>query len=125
WRAGPGGRPCAASRADRRRAHRARPAARQHPPARLMLRRPILAAADSAPVRGFVDRYGMRLGAQRFVAGETLDQAVVVLRRLNEQGLRTNTTLLGENVGDPDEAEEVTATYEEVLRRIDAEQLQT
>ena len=88
-----------------------------------MLRRPILAAADSAPVRGFVDRYGMRLGAQRFVAGETLDQAVAVLRRLNEQGLRTNTTLLGEHVRDRDEAEQVTATYEEVLRRIDAEQL--
>ena len=90
-----------------------------------MLRRPILAAADSAPVRSFVDRYGMRLGAQRFVAGETLDQAVAVLRRLNEQGLRTNTTLLGENVRDRDEAEQVTATYEEVLRRIDAEQLET
>ena len=90
-----------------------------------MLRRPILAAADSAPVRGFVDRFGMRLGAQRFVAGETLDQAVAVLRRLNEQGLRTNTTLLGENVRDRDEAEQVTATYEEVLRRIDAEQLET
>jgi proline dehydrogenase len=90
-----------------------------------MLRRPILAAADSAPVRGFVDRYGMRLGAQRFVAGETLDQAVAVLHRLNEQGLRTNTTVLGENVRDRDEAERVTATYEEVLRRIDAEQLET
>ena len=87
-RSDPRGRPCAASRADRRRAARARPPARYRPPAGLMLRRPILAAADSAPVRGFVDRYGMRLGAQRFVAGETLDQAVAVLRRLNEQGLQ-------------------------------------
>src|SRR4051812_25370810 len=90
-----------------------------------MLRRPILAAADSRHIRSFVDRYGMRLGASRFVAGETLDQDVAVLRRLNEQGLRTNTTLLGEHVMTRDEAEQVTATYEQVLRRIHDEQLQT
>jgi proline dehydrogenase len=90
-----------------------------------MLRRAILAAADSARLRRFVDRYGMRLGAARFVAGETLDQAVLTLRRLNEQGLRTNTTLLGEGVADREATSGVVETYEEVLRRIDAEGLQT
>jgi proline dehydrogenase len=90
-----------------------------------MLRRLILAAADSPRLRRFVDRYGMRLGAGRFVGGETLDQVVLALRGLNEQGLRTNTTLLGEHVADRAAAEGVTATYEEVLRRIDAEKLQT
>jgi proline dehydrogenase len=90
-----------------------------------VLRSAILAAADSPRLRRFVDRYGMQLGASRFVGGETLDEAVVTLRGLNEQGLRTNTTLLGENVADPAEAEQVTATYEEVLRRIAAEQLRT
>jgi proline dehydrogenase len=88
-----------------------------------VLRSAILAAADSPRLRRFVDRYGMQLGASRFVGGETLDQVVVTLRGLNEQGLRTNTTLLGENVGDPAEAEQVTATYEQVLRRIAGEQL--
>ena len=63
-----------------------------------MLRSTILAAADSRRLRGFVDTYGMRLGAARFVGGETLDEVVVTLRGLNEQGLRTNTTLLGEFV---------------------------
>lgn len=90
-----------------------------------VLRPLILAAADSRSIRRFVGRYGMRLGAARFVAGESLDQAVVVLRRLNDRGLRTNTTLLGEHVHDRDEAERVTQTYEETLRRIDAEKLQT
>jgi proline dehydrogenase len=66
----------------------------------------------------------MRLGAARFVGGETLDQVVVTLRGLNEHGLRTNTALLGENVTDGAAAESVTATYEDVLRRIDAEKLQ-
>ena len=90
-----------------------------------MLRSLILAAADSPHLRRFVDRYGMRLGAGRFVGGETLDQVVPALRSLNEQGLRTNTTLLGEHVADRAAAEGVTATYGDVLRRIDAEKLQT
>ena len=63
-----------------------------------VLRRAILAAAESPRLQRLVRRHGMRLGASRFVAGETLDQAVVVLRRLNDQGLRANTTLLGEGV---------------------------
>jgi proline dehydrogenase len=90
-----------------------------------VLRRLILAAADSPRVQRFVAKYGMRLGAARFVAGETLDEAVVTLRGLNGQGLRTNTTLLGEFVKDATEAESVVRTYEDVLRRVAAEKLQT
>ena len=84
-----------------------------------MLRRLILAAADSPRVQRFVAKYGMRLGAARFVAGETLEEAVVTLGGLNEQGLRTNTTLLGEFVHEEAEAASVVRTYEEVLRRIE------
>jgi proline dehydrogenase len=90
-----------------------------------VLRRLILAAADSPRVQRFVAKYGMRLGAARFVAGETLDEAVVTLRSLNGQGLRTNTTLLGEFVQDATEAEGVVRTYEDVLRRVASEKLQT
>jgi proline dehydrogenase len=90
-----------------------------------LLRSVILAAADSPRLRRFVDRYGMRLGAARFVGGETLDEIVVTLRRLNEQGLRTNTSLLGEHVADRAEGEQVAEVYADILRRVDAEQLQT
>ena len=90
-----------------------------------MLRRAILAAAHSPRIQRLVRRYGMRLGAARFVAGESLDEAVVTLRRLNEQGLRTNTTLLGEDVADAESAERVVDQYKEVLQRIAAEGLQT
>jgi proline dehydrogenase len=86
-------------------------------------RKAILAAADSARVQAVVRKHGMRLGAARFVAGETLDECIAVLRRLNDQGLYANTTLLGEGVLEPGESERVVAAYEEVLDRIAAEQL--
>jgi proline dehydrogenase len=89
------------------------------------LRSLILAAADSPRLQGFVQRYGFRLGAARFVAGESLDAAIPVLRRLNEQGLLTNTTLLGEGVRDEAETREVVAAYRGLLDRIRAEGLHT
>lgn len=89
------------------------------------LRSLVLAAADSPRLQRFVQRYGFRLGAARFVAGETLDDAVRVLRRLNESGLLTNTTLLGEGVSDEAETGTVVAAYREVLDRIHAEGLRT
>ncbi len=90
-----------------------------------ILRRAILAAAEASPFRRFVRLHGMRLGAARFVAGETLDQAVPVLRRLNEQGLLTNTTLLGECVRDEAETRAVVDVYRVVLERIRSEALRT
>jgi len=65
----------------------------------------------------------MRLGAARFVAGETLDQCVVVLRRLNDAGLKVNTTLLGEDIGSVDEARGVVEEYERILSRLAEEKL--
>jgi len=90
-----------------------------------VLRSLILAAADSPRLQRLVQRYGFRLGAARFVAGETLDDAVPVLRRLNESGLLTNTTLLGEGVGDEAETRAVVAAYQGVIDRIHAEGLRT
>ncbi len=89
------------------------------------LRSLILAAADSSRLQRFVQRYGFRLGAARFVAGESLDAAVPVLRRLNDDGLLTNTTLLGEGVRDEAETRAVVDAYRELLDRIRAEGLQT
>jgi proline dehydrogenase len=90
-----------------------------------VLRSLILAAAESPRAQRLVRKYGFRLGAARFVAGETLDDAVPVLRRLNESGLLTNTTLLGEGVRDEAETRSVVAAYRDVLDRIHAERLRT
>lgn len=89
------------------------------------LRGLLLAAAENERLHRFVQRYGFRLGAARFVAGRSLDEAVPVLRRLNESGLRTNTTLLGEGVGDEAETRAVVAAYRGLLDRIHAEGLKT
>jgi proline dehydrogenase len=93
--------------------------------ANAVLRRAILAAADSASLQRLVRRHGMRLGAARFVAGESIDQAVPVLRRLNAQGLATNTTLLGEGVQSEAETRGVVEAYRGVLDRIERERLRT
>jgi proline dehydrogenase len=90
-----------------------------------LLRRGILAAAENARLRRFVQGHGMKLGAGRFVAGETLDAAVPVLRRLNERGLLTNTTLLGEGVTDEAETRAVVSAYKDVFDRIRSESLRT
>ena len=65
----------------------------------------------------------MRVGAARFVAGETLNECVAVMRRLNEAGLHANTTLLGEAILDPAGAETITDEYERILDRLIAEGL--
>jgi proline dehydrogenase len=83
----------------------------------------ILGAADSRRLRKVVDRYGMRLGAARFVAGETLDECIPVLRRLNEGGLHANTTLLGEEIPTREGAEAAVAAYVKILDRLAAEKL--
>ena len=83
----------------------------------------ILRAADSPRLQRTVRRHGMRLGASRFVAGETLDECVTVLRGLNDRGLSANTTLLGEATPDEAGAEDVTRAYEEILDRLVGEAL--
>ena len=88
-----------------------------------LLRKGILAAAGSSRIQRFVSRYGMRLGASRFVPGETLDECVVSLRALNDRGLHANTTILGEGIRDAQQAEAVAAEYERVLERLAAEEL--
>ena len=83
-----------------------------------LARKSILAVATNRHVHRFMDRYGMRLGAARFVAGETLDACLDVLAGLNAKGLHVNTTLLGEDVTSREDTAAVVAAYRTVLDRI-------
>ena len=68
-------------------------------------------------------RFGMRLGAARFVAGESLDTAIAAVRSLNTRGLAASLTLLGEYVSDRAQVARVVAEHETIMRRIAAERL--
>ena len=89
-----------------------------------LARKSILTVATNRHVQQFMNRYGMRLGAARFVAGETLDACLDVLAGLNAKGLHANTTLLGEDVTSREETAEVVTTYRTVLDRIAERRLQ-
>lgn len=56
--------------------------------------------------------------ASRFVAGETVDDAVATLRELNGTKLSASLDLLGESVLHAEEAERACKTYLEVLERL-------
>lgn len=60
-----------------------------------------------------------RRAASRFIAGDTLEEALDVVQKLNEQGLFTSLDHLGENVSNPDEARRATDEYIEIMQQID------
>jgi proline dehydrogenase len=68
-------------------------------------------------------RYGMRLGARRFVAGVTLEECVAELHALAARGLRTYTIMLGESVTSSAEAHRVTEAYVSMVERLGCEPL--
>lgn len=61
-------------------------------------RRIVLGIAAAGPVQRLLKRNGWRLGVKRFVAGETLTEAIEVLQRLDQAGHRSILDLLGEFV---------------------------
>lgn len=87
------------------------------------LRSAILAAADSAFVRRAVTRYGMRLGAGRFVAGENADEFLPVARDANARGFAVAATILGESVRERNETLAVTNEYCDLLRAFAAQRM--
>ncbi|MHB1842646.1 MAG: proline dehydrogenase family protein [Sulfobacillus sp.] len=88
-----------------------------------LLRRAILAAAESQNVAELVNRYGPKLGAFRFVAGNTLDETVPVVQELNRQQLHVTLDRLGEGEVDASYADSAKAAYLGILDRIAAEGL--
>jgi proline dehydrogenase len=63
------------------------------------------------------------LAAKRFVSGQTIQEAVVAVRRLNACGIATTLDVLGENVRDQRAAEAAVAAYLETLDCIQKEGL--
>lgn len=65
-------------------------------------------------------RYGLKLGASRFVAGETIGQAIRTVRELNEEGLLATLDHLGEFTSTAAEAKAAADTCVRTLEAIAA-----
>lgn len=79
-----------------------------------------MAVAGSTPVeKMFTTTRPGRAVAERFVAGDTLDSAVEVARRLNGDGYLVSLDLLGEEVKDRESAVRATDEYVASLDRIE------
>ncbi|WP_322348605.1 proline dehydrogenase family protein [Tumebacillus algifaecis] len=81
-------------------------------------RKIVLSVAENKLVSGFIKKYGMKLGAARFVAGETLKEAIEQVRLLNKEGLVVTLDHLGEFVFDEAEARASTQACLDVLDAI-------
>lgn len=68
-------------------------------------------------------RYGMKLGAKRFVAGDSPEQAVATVQDLNKNGMVAMLNYLGEFVGTEEEAKEAANNCINTLDLIYAYQL--
>jgi len=90
------------------------------------LRPVFIALSQSARARQLVIRYGpMRKLARRFIAGETLDEAVAVVKDLNRSGILATLDHLGENVAGEQDARRATEEYQQLVQRIAQESLQS
>lgn len=85
-----------------------------------------LGLARSESLRRLAIGFGpARAMSHRFVAGETLDQAVAVVRALNEQGLLATLDHLGENVTTETEARDSTNEILDLVAAIEAQGLKS
>ena len=84
----------------------------------------ILRAAESDRLGTVVSRYGMRLGARRFVPAENLDEVVEVMRRLNRAGMRGVTGLFDDHARTEADVARHEAEYGRQIDRLAAEGLE-
>lgn len=84
-----------------------------------MLRQTLMAAARSDSVKALVTRAPLTRGlVERFVAGETVDDALRVAQTLHDQGLLVTLDHLGEDTHDADQADAVTRASIEAVERL-------
>ncbi len=88
------------------------------------LKEPILKLSQSQKMRSFVttNRLGRSM-ARRFVAGETVEDALKATREMNQGGIHVSLDHLGENTSNPTEARQATEAALEILNAIDHEKL--
>jgi proline dehydrogenase len=82
-------------------------------------RRVVLGVAEIPAVQRLFEKNRFARGVvDRFVAGETLDEALVATQELAAQGIVATLDQLGENVATVAEAQQAVSTYVDLLRRL-------
>ena len=79
--------------------------------------------AGSSALKRLASKYGMRPGggfARRFIAGETVDEAIMAARGIQASGLSITLDYLGESVASAGEADAATRAYVGVIQQIAA-----
>ena len=61
--------------------------------------------------------------SRTFVAGETIDEVVDVVKKLNRRGCTATIDILGESVDSAEKINDVAAEYQELIRRVHDEKL--
>jgi proline dehydrogenase len=90
-----------------------------------MLRSTLLKLSENKKLGSWVISNGTtRRMAHRFVAGETLEEAIALARRCNEVGMMASLDYLGENVGNTSDAQRSRDAYLEIFEVIAQEKLQ-
>ena len=85
-----------------------------------MLRKSLLFLSERDDLKKVLLKFPYaKMVAGRFVAGDTLAEAIPAARELNDKGFRVTLDYLGESVSDRSEAEEATDIYVESLEVID------
>ncbi|EDL62660.1 proline dehydrogenase, partial [Bacillus sp. SG-1] len=72
-----------------------------------VMRNFFLFLSKNKPLTKVAKKYGLRFGAARFVAGESIDLAVEAIKGLNNQGLSVTIDYLGEFIDNEAEANEM------------------
>ena len=89
-----------------------------------MLRSILLKLSESPGFASWViSNHSTRGMSRRFVAGETLDEAIAAARKCNELGMSASLDYLGENVSTTSDAQRARDAYLEVFDRIAKEKL--
>ncbi|MEC1736927.1 proline dehydrogenase [Bacillus mojavensis] len=83
-----------------------------------MLRHMFLFLSQNKTLTKLAKAYGSRLGARRFVAGDTIESAVRTIKKLNQSGLYTTIDYLGEYAATHKEASRVAAECKKAIQAI-------
>ena len=90
-----------------------------------LMRRAVLGVADIPAVHRFFEnnRYARKL-VDRFVAGDTLDEALAISKDFATRGITVTLDLLGENVATVEEATAAVSVYVDILHQMKANDLE-